>query len=31
LFAGLGTWILDEEISEADFDEWMLKNDLSND
>jgi hypothetical protein len=31
LFAGLGTWIVDEEISEADFDEWMRKNDLGQD
>lgn len=29
LFAGLGTWIADENISETDFDEWMLKNGLS--
>lgn len=29
LFAGLGTWMLDGDISEADFDAWMLKNDLS--
>jgi len=28
LFAGLGTWMLDEEINEADFDEWRLKNGL---
>ena len=28
LFAGLGTWILDDDISEADFDEWMRKNGL---
>lgn len=29
LFAGLGTWIFDEEINEEDFDEWMRKNGLS--
>ena len=29
LFAGLGTWIFDEEISEEDFDAWMRKNGLS--
>ena len=29
LFAGLGTWILDEDINETDFDEWMRRNGLS--
>lgn len=29
LFAGLGTWMLDEDISEADFDAWMVRNGLS--
>ncbi len=28
LFAGLGTWMLDDDINEADFDEWMRKNGL---
>jgi hypothetical protein len=31
LFAGLGTWMTDEDINEADFDEWMRKNDLKKD
>lgn len=31
LFAGLGTWITDENINEMDFDEWMQKNGLSTD
>lgn len=29
LFAGLGTWILDDDISEAEFDEWIAKSGLS--
>lgn len=29
LFAGLGTWIIDDAISEADFDGWIRKNGLS--
>ena len=29
LFAGLGTWIFDDDINEEDFDEWMRKNRLS--
>lgn len=29
LFAGLGTWILDDDISEADFDAWMRHNGLN--
>lgn len=29
LFAGLGTWIMDDEISEADFDRWIVKNGLN--
>ena len=29
LFAGLGTWILDDEINEDDFDAWMRQNNLS--
>lgn len=29
LFAGLGTWIMDDAISEADFDRWIAKNGLT--
>lgn len=29
LFAGLGTWIMDDSINEADFDAWLHNNGLS--
>lgn len=29
LFAGLGTWIMDDDISEADFDAWLAKTGFS--